>query len=107
MINYINKEENYAWKRYMLLRGISPAAFAEFCGTIHINQLDEEIEKLIPEIMESKIEEEMFKVQYEEYKLYFIGFIKRAAKAIQSNNLLNIYPEEEKYVLFAQETILQ
>ena len=103
---YKNIEENYGWKRNMLLQDLLPMNFAEFCGTIHISQLNDEIEKLIPEIRDKQIEDTASKEQFEEYKDYFIDFMKRTAKAIHNNNLSSILKEEEKAVLFAQQTIL-
>lgn len=102
MVDYSNKEENYDWKRAMLLQDLRPANFAEFCGTFHISQLEDEVKKLIDDIMNKSFSE-----QFESQRTYFIDFLKRATKAIKNNNLDDIHTDEEKYVLFAKETIMK
>lgn len=107
MTDYSNKEENYGWKRYMLLRCLHPVAFAEFCSTIHIDKLESEVQKLIPEIEHLHIDEKLFYEQFESYKTYFIDFIQRTKNAIINDNMNDILPTEERYIIMAKEFIIK
>lgn len=103
---YNNKEENFDSRKNDLLQHLHPMNFAMLCGCVRRSKLEEVAWDLISDIKAIEVGDNMFHDAFEHYKLYFIDFVRRATKAILTNDDKDILPMEEKAVLFARDAII-